>query len=651
MPTPERRQFNLETLRSLALPVLCMTIGLQVLRVLYPSLAWYVSDTLGAGSASLAVYAFACFLPAFLAASLRRLAGPRFSLGILAGGLAAIRVAEQLATRPSTDLWLGLVGAAFFVLFLPTWIGHVRARGGPHSTLLLAYAPILGLALDSAVKGAAGTLDLSWSAGPAPLLVVLAMAILAILFLALEPTPSTDAPLEAGWAEAVPLLALGPYLLVQALIFQNQGWIAEVAHLGMSAAFAMVMAGNMAAAIGVAAGFSSAFRHRLGLSFGAALLVGLTALVAARESSSFPLVLLLAQAAVGWGWGLSALLLAQATRPSLVRTTVICGLSMILYLLLSFLYYASFDIALPVPRAAMIPTAFAILGLAFVYTAVRIAKERLAPRHDAVPLVLAGALALVPLLLWAMAPQEPAAEAPRGLPVRVMTYNIHSAYTSEGRQDPEAIAGVIEASGADIVALQEVSRGWVIDGTTDLPAWLSRRLDMPFIFRGTADPVWGNAILSRFPIVEYGWGPLPLAGTILPRGYLWAQVDIGETRPLLVIATHLHHIESEHEPRMAQVSTLLEFWNGRPFSLLLGDLNSEPHYPEMGLLLRAGLADSWQEAGEGEGLTWPAVDPFERIDWIWHTPDLSAVRARVILSTASDHLPVIVILDAAGSQH
>ena len=75
-----------------------------------------------------------------------------------------------------------------------------------------------------------------------------------------------------------------------------------------------------------------------------------------------------------------------------------------------------------------------------------------------------------------------------------MTYNLHSAYNSQGRQDLEAIAQVIEESGADVVALQEVSRGWLIDGSTDMAGWLSRRLGMPILFRGTTDPVWGNAI-------------------------------------------------------------------------------------------------------------------------------------------------------------
>ncbi len=61
---------------------------------------------------------------------------------------------------------------------------------------------------------------------------------------------------------------------------------------------------------------------------------------------------------------------------------------------------------------------------------------------------------------------------PEGLPVKVMTYNIHSGYNVDGGQDFEAIARVIEDSGADIIGLQEVSRGRLMDGAVDMTTWL-----------------------------------------------------------------------------------------------------------------------------------------------------------------------------------
>jgi len=269
--------------------------------------------------------------------------------------------------------------------------------------------------------------------------------------------------------------------------------------------------------------------------------------------------------------------------------------------------------------------------------------------RDTTALIAAIALTSISLLYWIATEAFPRVEGEitPSLPVRVMTYNIHSAFASDGHQDPEAIARVIEASGADIISLQEVSRGWLIDGSTDLTTWFARRLGMQVLFKGTTGPMWGNAILTRYPVLEHGSGSLPLAGSLMARGYLWAKIDVGDREPLLVIATHLHHVEAENQVRLEQVPVVLAFWDQAPNSLIMGDMNSEPGYPEMDLIAQAGLVDSWAEAGSGKGLSWPAIDPFERIDWIWHTPDLTALEAEIIQSTASDHLPLVVTLDAA----
>ena len=49
-----------------------------------------------------------------------------------------------------------------------------------------------------------------------------------------------------------------------------------------------------------------------------------------------------------------------------------------------------------------------------------------------------------------------------------MSYNVGQGISVGGQLDPEAIARVVEASGADIVGLQEVSRSWLIASGTDL---------------------------------------------------------------------------------------------------------------------------------------------------------------------------------------
>jgi endonuclease/exonuclease/phosphatase family metal-dependent hydrolase len=428
-------------------------------------------------------------------------------------------------------------------------------------------------------------------------------------------------------------------------VYQNQGWIAQASGMESRLAFGALMLGNLAAGLGVAWAFARPPTHHPVVALAAAAYLALAALTADREGSGFLLTLLVGQLLMGWGLAILGVFTLRADRPGLARTTVGMTGGMLLLLIMAFVYYVGLDIALPIPRASILPAAAVLLGASYLFVTLHLRRAARASVQQPVSLWPIAALFLLPVLVG-VGQSPPRFDDPPGGPFRVMTYNIHSAYNTQGRQDPEAIARAIEANQPDVVALQEVSRGWLIDGSTDLPAWLSRRLGMPFLFRGTPDPVWGNAILSRYPILQHGSGGLPRDGTLLARGYLWADIDVGAAQPLRLINTHLHHIGRDSQVRQAQVSVLIGFWNDTPFSVLLGDLNAEPGSPEMEMLAQAGLADSWAEAGEGPGYTFRSDDPYQRIDWIWHTPDLRVREVRVVGDQASDHLGVVVRLEA-----
>jgi endonuclease/exonuclease/phosphatase family metal-dependent hydrolase len=220
-----------------------------------------------------------------------------------------------------------------------------------------------------------------------------------------------------------------------------------------------------------------------------------------------------------------------------------------------------------------------------------------------------------------------------------MTYNIHSGYSEAGRHNPQEIANVIRNANADIVGIQEISRGWMIDGSTDLFAYLQRELDMPYAtFSATADPVWGNAILSRYPIVATESAPLPQFDTRIPRGYVGATIDLGNNNQILLLTTHLHHrADNLTQIHLAQLDTILTAWDKRSHTILVGDMNAQPGWEQTDLVLNNGFVDSWAEVGVGAGLTTE-----NRIDWVFHTPDLTATQAKVITSSASDHFPIAV---------
>lgn len=646
MDTPHR-WFRGEALRGLALPAVVIAIGLEMTRVFFPSLAWYLRDTVGLGSMTLGLYALGAFSITFLAGALRLALGPRAALWLAAAGLALLRLIEQVTAQPAADLWLSLAGTALFGVFFPIWLGHLRAIAGPAAAPRFAFGLWLGLALDSAIHGAAGTLDLSWIPGFAPLVVSGALAAAVLWLLLFEPSPEPNTASDAAWVDALPLLALGPFLLLQALLFQNSGFVSQVAGLTPAFAFLVVMAANLLAVMGAIWGFGRPATFRPLAAIAAAAYIVFTASAAERLGASLPLTILAAQLLSGWGWAALASWVVMRQAAGLVRSTVVIGVSLTLFLAMAFLYYVSLDLRLPIPRAAVIPSAAVLFGLALALVALRRGAAEPHAWMDRTPLAPALVLLFVPLVAWTRPPRLAQVVPPPQATVRLMTYNLHSAYNVDGRQDPEAIAAAIEASGAGIVGLQEVSRGWLIDGSTDLAAWLSNRLDMPFLFRGTSDAIWGNALLTTYPILESRWGDLPQLDTLIRRGYLWARLDVGGSNPLTVIVTHLHQIEGDTQVRQAQAPALLEAWADAPHSVIVGDMNAEPGAREMEMLAQAGLLDAWTAAGIGQGHTFPADDPVKRIDWIWVTPDLVVVSADIPGTTASDHLPVVVELSFA----
>ncbi len=244
MQSHSQSWFRLQTLRAVALPALVITLGAETIRVLFPSLAWYLRDTVGASSISVGAYVFGAALFGFTAAGLRRLLGPRLSLWLTAGGVAVLRLVEQISTLPVLDLWLSLVGFALFLAFISVFVGQARSLRPQALPERLGFGLMLGLGLDSAIHGATGTLDLSWIPGIGPILVTLLLTITTLWLLALEPQGERDAATEAGWSGSLPLIALGPFLLLEAIVFQNQGWISEVALVSSPAGYLIVMLGN-----------------------------------------------------------------------------------------------------------------------------------------------------------------------------------------------------------------------------------------------------------------------------------------------------------------------------------------------------------------------------------------------------------------------
>jgi endonuclease/exonuclease/phosphatase family metal-dependent hydrolase len=244
-----------------------------------------------------------------------------------------------------------------------------------------------------------------------------------------------------------------------------------------------------------------------------------------------------------------------------------------------------------------------------------------------------------------------AAAAEHAVPSRqlhVTTYNIHHGAGTDGVLDLERIAQVIEKSGADVVGLQEVDKHWSARSNwVDQPAWFGRRLHLHVAYAANVDllPVnpgeqrrqYGTAVLSRYPIEDFGNTLLPLYPGGEQRGLAVASIKVWG-RDLRFANTHL--TSDNNAERLDQAKKVVEFLGGsnRP-TVLVGDLNARPETPEI-KTLTATWRDTWTEVGVGPGYTVEADNPMARIDYLLYAPTLRPMSAKVLTTNASDHLPV-----------
>ncbi len=201
--------------------------------------------------------------------------------------------------------------------------------------------------------------------------------------------------------------------------------------------------------------------------------------------------------------------------------------------------------------------------------------------------------------------------------MRFASYNIQYGIGLDGRFDPERIAASLE--GADIIALQEVTRGFHRNGHVDLVARFEALFPGHFTaFHAPCDIdigsavedgravsrrfQFGNLILSRWPILSTRLIALPRTRTISPmnlqRGATEALIAT-PGGPLRVYSVHLDHVLPAE--RIAQIRFLKDRMLGYPLEgggitgaadfgyaepphpfdfVVMGDFNMQPETPE-----------------------------------------------------------------------
>ncbi|NBE81841.1 endonuclease/exonuclease/phosphatase family protein [Micromonospora rubida] len=258
---------------------------------------------------------------------------------------------------------------------------------------------------------------------------------------------------------------------------------------------------------------------------------------------------------------------------------------------------------------------------------------------------VAAVFGVVTLLTTNLLAAEVAPGRPGSPPadVRVVAYNVRMGFGMDGRFDPDGLARVVAAERPDVVLLSEVDRGWLLNGGHDTLTLLAARLRMPYVFAPAADPVWGDAVLSRFPVESARSERLAALGAPTGAQALGVTLDLGGDAGLAVVATHLQPPPGREPVAQARAVArfALGYADGRPL-VVAGDLNTEPGALAYAEFTRAGLVDALAVARPL--FTSPADDPHEQIDHVLVSPGVVAGGPVAPRSTASDHLPVAVTL-------
>ncbi len=259
--------------------------------------------------------------------------------------------------------------------------------------------------------------------------------------------------------------------------------------------------------------------------------------------------------------------------------------------------------------------------------------------------------------LWTMAGSAPAE------PLRVVTYNIYGGRGRMADDDLAALTQVLRTLKPDLVALQEVDRNTARSGRKDVSRMLGKSLGMHSLF-GSAMPLtggeYGDAILSRWPMTPAAHVALPSSPDREERTLIAARIEIpgNQGGPIWFGSTHFDHRQGDTD-RLPQAKAVVDAIQqaGMP-GVVAGDFNCEPD-SEPFRVMSAALMDTRKDHPRP---TYSSEKPRINIDGVLATPQggWRVMEAKTgtevmdhdpewaaLLRRASDHLPVLVVLERA----
>ncbi len=235
--------------------------------------------------------------------------------------------------------------------------------------------------------------------------------------------------------------------------------------------------------------------------------------------------------------------------------------------------------------------------------------------------------------------------------LRLLTYNIHKCIGGlDRRYRPERIRGAIRHYDPDIVLLQEVDEGASRSNRDRQAALIAELVDLPHFtyfpnVKVRGGGVYGNAILSRFPIQESRnidlTMPLRKRRSVLHASFRVPVHGSEKTRTLHVFNLHLGLSGKERQRQ------LMRFLESHPFVglhlrtpiVVGGDFNDW-----WGVLGKKFLSPAGFSGQPRPSSTFPAWAPMRPLDAFYLRGDLrfrQVYRSSLYVARqASDHLPL-----------
>lgn len=251
-------------------------------------------------------------------------------------------------------------------------------------------------------------------------------------------------------------------------------------------------------------------------------------------------------------------------------------------------------------------------------------------------------------------PKRPTETAPEVHCLRIMTVNTHKGFAWLNRRFilPE-LRDAVQTTSSDIVFLQEVlgahhRHGKKVHNWPDVPHYefLADSLWQDFAYGRNAvypEGHHGNALLSKFPILEFNNLDVSIDGTE-ERGMLHAILDVPGHKEVHAICVHLGLRESHRTQQLHLLGGLLDSLAPDAPVIVAGDFNDWRLQADAQLAER-GLEEAFVKAHGAPAKSFPARWPLLRLDRIYvrnastHNPEVLSKRP---WSHLSDHVPLVV---------